>query len=85
MVFVEYPTADPFVYSRENVPLFFIEPTNSERDWFHEKKNSIVREYYKRCRLSSTIIEHTIVSLKSGIMYGELAMLIISDNHLRRL
>lgn len=80
----EYPTKENFVYSRMNVPLFFVEPTRFEREWFTRNKNSLVRKYYRICRRASTLLSHAVVLPECGMTFGELAMLIISDNHARR-
>lgn len=72
-----HPTNNKFEYDRTKVPLYFCEPSLSQKDYML----SIHKEYYSKTR-DLSLSEH--VPLTNGMTTGEFAMHTITVRHYKR-
>lgn len=78
------PTEDHFVYDTRYMPLFFTEPSHTNRAKFDEQCNSYVRYYYRMIRTRKEDITHDSIIGTSNMTGGELALYILRKNHTKR-
>jgi hypothetical protein len=79
---MEFLTKEPFVYDRQNAPLFFVGPKNEEENrWRQMSLQRVSREYF---RLGSRTDTSHMTNMSNGMTLGEYAMQICVDRNIKR-
>jgi len=78
------PTANRFIYSRLNTPLFFTPPTSDEFDIWSSSRTDLTREFFRNNRKHDGLL-HPSIPLSNGMTGGEFSMWFVRYNHIKRL
>ncbi len=75
---------DEFVYLNVNCPLFFDKPSATSLRYFKHMYTSLVRKYQRTVK--KTNVDHqALFDDKTGLTFGEMALLIFKDNLRRKI
>lgn len=79
---MDQPNSEQFRYHRDNFPIMFNTPTDTEKSFFDNNEASIIHRFMVQTRHSYADAD---VATETGLTMGELSIYVLTQSHKKRM